>query len=234
MNMSRQMLATAFLLLAVPLVANAEDTPPAPISWEVSAVSDYLFRGVSQTNGKPTLQANLTWTTPMGLYVGSTVSGVDFGSGSPHAEVDYTVGYGHTLSDAVALDVSLSRYTYSGASMLNYNELITTATFAEHYTATVGYSSNIWNSSSTGWYYAVGGQWGLPKDFSLSANVGRNLYRDNLAVGVEDYTDWNVGVSKAFGITEVALGYYGTDGTGRTNFGKLANSRLMLSVKISH
>ena len=48
-------------------------------------------------------------------------------------------------------------------------------------------------------------KWPLPKDFSLSANIGRTAFNDNLAVGAEDYTDWNVSVSKTIGIADVAL-----------------------------
>lgn len=233
MKPSRRLLAVSLLLLTVPFAASAEDTPASSVSWEVSAVSDYLFRGVSQTDEKPTLQGEFTWTSAAGVYVGSFASGVDFGSGSPHAEVDYFVGYGHALGDSVALDVSINRYSYPGASELAYNELITKATFADRYSATVGYSNDVWNSGSTGWYYAVGGEWALPHDLTLSANVGRNVFADNVAVAAEDYTDWSVAVSKTMGVATVSLGYYGTDGQGRASFGKLADDRVLLSVKIA-
>lgn len=229
-------LAAAALLLALPFAANAsaDEQEESPISWEVSAVSDYLFRGVSQTNEKPTLQGNLTWTSSLGLYVGSSVSGVDFGEGGPHTEVDYTVGYGHSLGESVALDVSLNRYTYLGAREQNYNELITTATFAETYNVTVGYSSNAWNSGSTGLYYGVGAEWALPKDFSLSANVGRSVFRDPEAVELEDYTDWGVAVGKTFGMVNVSLGYFGTDSTAREMLGKTADNRVLLKITLAH
>ncbi|KAG1580927.1 hypothetical protein G6F46_015443 [Rhizopus delemar] len=48
----------------------------------------------------------------------------------------------------------------------------------------------------------------------------------------KDYTDWNVGVSRKFGLFDVGLGYYGTDGNGRDNSGKLAHSRVLLTVAI--
>src|SRR5690606_897331 len=127
--------------------------------------------------------------------------------GSPHTEVDYYVGYGHALGKNVALDVSINRYSYPGASELDYNELIATATFADSYKVAMGYSNDAWNSGSAGWWYAVGGEWALPHDFSLSANVGRNLFADNAAVEAEDYIDWNVGVSKTLGIATVSLAY---------------------------
>lgn len=54
-------------------------------------------------------------------------------------------------------------------------------------------------------------------------------FEDGIA---KDYTDWNVGVERQFGMAKVGLGYYGTDGNGRDNSGKLAHSRVMLSVAI--
>jgi len=106
-------------LLSLPFTASAEDA--SPLSWEVAAVSDYLFRGASQTDEKPTVQGSVTWTTSSGLYVGSFASGVDFGEGSPDVEVDYFVGYGFDVSDAVNVDLMLNRYTYPGASEMAYN-----------------------------------------------------------------------------------------------------------------
>ncbi|WP_374247729.1 TorF family putative porin [Thermomonas sp.] len=222
--------AGVLVLLAASFPASAEDEPGSSLSWNASLVSDYLFRGVSQTNEKPTAQATLTWTAPAGFYAGTFLSGVDFGPGSPHTEADLFVGYGHSLGDKVALDVLLSHYNYPGGSDLAYNELVTTATIDERWKLVLGYSNDIWNTGTTAMYYGAGAEWPLPKDFSLSANIGRTAFNDNLAVGAEDYTDWNVSVSKTIGIADVALGYYGTDGAGRRSFGNLADNRLLLTV----
>ena len=93
----------------------------------------------------------------------------------------------------------------------------------------MAYTNDVWNSSTDGWYFGLGGSWGLPKDFTLNANVGRSTFEDGIA---KDYTDWNVGVARQFGLFNVGLGYYGTDGNGRDNSGKLAHSRVMLSVAV--
>lgn len=231
MNHSKRLVASACaLLLSVPFAVCAQEETESPISWEVGAVSDYLFRGASQTDENPTGQAGITWTSPVGVYVGGWASGVDFGDDSPDFEVDYFVGYSWDVNDSINLDVLLNRYTYPGASELDYNELITTATYAETYKLSVGYSNDVWNTSTDGWYYALGGEWALPNDFSVAANVGRSTFDSAVA---EDYTDWNVSVGKDIGIVNVSLGYFGTDGNGRTNFGELADNRVVLSLKIA-
>ncbi len=231
MSLSKRVAVVACaVLLSAPFVASADDAAESPISWEIGAVSDYLFRAASQTDENPTVQASLTWSLPAGFYVGSFASGVDFGPGSPDVEVDYFVGYGFDVSDQVNVDVLLNRYTYPGASELAYNELVTTTTIAETWKVNVSYTNDVWNSGTTGWYYGVGGEWGLPNAFSLNANVGRSTFESGVA---EDYTDWGVGVSRGFGIANVSLGYYGADSHGRNNFGKLADNRVVLAVKIA-
>lgn len=220
-------LAAAALSLAS-FAASAQDAE-SPFSWNVTAVSDYMFRGVSQTDEDPTLQAGFTYTSPVGLYAGVWGSGVDFGPGDPSTEVDFLIGYGVDVTENVNFDVLLNRYTYPGASEMNYNELITTTTFAEQYTFTVAYSNDVWNSSTDGWYFGVGGEWALPEQFTLNANVGRSTFEDGIA---KDYTDFNIGVSRQFGLFNLGLGYYGTDGNGRDNSGRLADNRVVFTVGV--
>lgn len=221
-------LAAAAALSLAPFAASAQDAE-SPYSWNVTAVSDYVFRGVSQTDEDPTLQAGFTYTSPVGLYAGVWGSGVDFGPGDPSTELDYLIGYGVDVTDAVNFDVLLNRYTYLGASELNYNELITTTTFADQYKLTVAYSNDVWNSGTDGWYYGVGGEWALPKEFTLAANVGRSTFEQGVA---KDYTDFNIGVSRQFGLFNLGLGYHGTDGNGRDNSGKLADNRVVFTVAV--
>nr|WP_276204737.1 TorF family putative porin [Stenotrophomonas sp. TD3] len=125
----------AALTLAAPFAASAQENE-SPYSWNVTAVSDYLFRGVSQTDEKPTLQAGFTYTSPVGLYAGVWGSGVDFGPGDPNTEIDYQIGYGVDVTSRVNFDVLLNRYTYIGASHQNYNELVTTTTLDDTYSTT--------------------------------------------------------------------------------------------------
>ncbi|AWH52443.1 hypothetical protein C1924_04205 [Stenotrophomonas sp. ESTM1D_MKCIP4_1] len=215
--------------LLAPFAASAQDEAESPFSWNITGVSDYVFRGVSQTDENPTGQAGFTYTSPVGLYAGVWGSGVDFGDGSPDFEVDYFVGYNIDVSENVNFDVMVNRYTYPGASDLAYNELITKTSFAKYYNVTVAYSNDVWNSSTDGWYYAVGGEWPLPNDFAITANVGRSTFEHGLA---KDYTDFNIGVSRAIGLVNVGLGFYGTDGNGRDNSGKLADNRVVLTVSV--
>jgi len=129
----------AAALSLVPGIASADN--PASLDWELAAVSEYLFRSVSQSDEKPTLQGTLNWTSPVGIYLGTWISGVDFGPGNPKAEVDYYVGYAWNISPAASFDLQLARYTYPGASELAYNELVTTTTLYDTWKIGLLYSN---------------------------------------------------------------------------------------------
>ncbi|MBA5690199.1 TorF family putative porin [Rugamonas apoptosis] len=114
--------AAAIVLGAVTTVHAAEAPAAAPTpDWtntgNVTLVSDYLFRGVSQTQGHPTVQANLDFTHASGLYLGLFGSGVSHaaynnGSGS---EIDLYGGYRYPLNADSNIDAGLVTYWYPAA-----------------------------------------------------------------------------------------------------------------------
>ena len=228
-------LAVAFVLAAMPLVSFAQEAEvveeaESPISWSVAATSDYVFRGASQTDEGPALQAGLTYTAPAGFYVGAWASNVDFGSGGPNVELDTYIGYNTDLGDEfVNLDVMLNRYNYLGGngSDLAYNELIGKLTFGGVVSLSAGYTNDVWASGEDGWYLGAGAAIPLPSDYSLNVNVGQSLFDSSVA---RNYLDYGVSVSKSWGNLGVSLGYVGTSRDGDANFGKLADDRAVLTL----
>ncbi|WP_022974490.1 TorF family putative porin, partial [Xanthomonas maliensis] len=79
----------ALLLSSVAPLAHAEEASTAsPLSGTFAVTSDYVFRGISQTNGDPAFQAGLTYKHPSGFYAAAWTSNVDPGEGDPDWEVD--------------------------------------------------------------------------------------------------------------------------------------------------
>ena len=227
--------ALAAVLLAMPFVsfaqdAEADEESPA-FTWELTAVSDYVWRGVSQSDENPTGQVGLTYNAPAGFYAGVWASGVDFGGGKPDFEVDYFVGYNVDFTEQVNFDVMLNRYSYPGASDLNFNELITTTTFNENYTLGVAYSNDFGGSDTDAWYVNTGASFALPKDYSLDLSVGRSLFDKDYS---DDYTDYSIGVSKSWGVVSGSLAYVGVDGKGRDIFGDAADDRVVLTLSVGN
>ena len=66
----------SLLVLAATVPAFADDPAPAadPLSFNIGAVSDYRYRGISQTRLKPALQGGIDYAAANGFYVGTWAS----------------------------------------------------------------------------------------------------------------------------------------------------------------
>ena len=93
------------------------------------------------------------------------------------------------------------------------------------------YSDDFGGTDEDAWYFNAGGSWELPHEFGLSAGVGYNMTDDALG---DDYLDWNIGVSRSWGLFTAGLSYVGTDGSGTDLFGDLADDRVVLTLTVGN
>jgi len=114
--------------LAAPMLAAAAD--PSPVAGNMSIVSDYRFRGISQTYLGPAIQGGIDYGHPSGIYLGNWNSSVasqqfPFGSG---IEMDFYGGWKKSFGD-IGIDVGAIYYYYhnaefdGGAGKADYNNL---------------------------------------------------------------------------------------------------------------
>lgn len=99
--------------------ATADDAAPIhAFSANVALTSNYVFRGVSQTDNGPAIQGGFDYEyTPFGLYAGVWASNVDSATGSS-VFVDSTAPNTLVLpTDPNATEVVLEPAGYDGASM---------------------------------------------------------------------------------------------------------------------
>ena len=111
--------AVAALVAFLPVAAQAEDDAgPFKLSGSVGLVSDYRFRGVSQTDKHMAVQGGMTLSHESGLYVsvwGSNLAG--WGTfGGANMELDLVGGFTIPLGDVVTLDAGLLWYMYPGGA----------------------------------------------------------------------------------------------------------------------
>jgi len=99
--------------------ALAADESPHSLKANVALTSNYMFRGISQTNNGPAVQGGFDYTyVPWSLYLGAWGSNVDSSSGSGYYYLDQgnqQVIVGPDTADA--LYQSLKAPGYDGASM---------------------------------------------------------------------------------------------------------------------
>ena len=216
--------------------AAAEEEPASNLSWNLSVTSDYVFRGITQTDFDPALQGGLDYVFGgSGWYVGAWASNIDFAaSDGPDIELDTYVGYGTSLSDEWAVDMHAVQYTYIGEQdsygSLDYTEFFVGTTFNDMLTLTLAYAPDYANAGLSSTYLGVAGSWEVGSGVSLNAGVGHSKFSDDAG----SYTDFNLGVSRSFGPVEAALTYYDTTGDFVDSLydGK-ASDQVVLSFKIS-
>lgn len=239
-NASRVALGSllACLGLSVAAPASAQEEAPAEITVSGSAalVSDYRFRGVSQSDKGMAVQAGLTATHASGFYVGTWASNLaGWGTfGGPNLELDLYGGYATEIASGVTLDVGLTWYMYpGGASNTDFAEpyvklsgtvgpakVLAGVAYAPKQQALGNYSSL---PSSAGqkednlyvWTDASAGIPGTP--VTLKAHLGYSEGNPGLGPNgtsvapTGEYLDWSLGADLALGPVTLGVSYVDTD-----------------------
>ena len=230
MNSLKLTLLAAVASLAVTGAAQAQDKSDVAISFNVGAASDYVFRGVSQTDENAQIFGGIDATIGIG-YVGVWTSNVDFGN-STSAEFDIYGGIKPMLGP-IAMDVGVIYYGYANKPTgpdEAYWE-VKVAGSVPVGPATVGaavyYSPEFFGETGTGLYYELNGAVPIPNSkFSVSGAVG---HQEIDAGG--SYSTWNLGVGLA--VTDhvgLDLRYWDTSEHG---FGSIYGSRVVIGAKLT-
>lgn len=220
-----RVLAAASTLALTAGVAQAQDGPK--LSYNLGVASDYVFRGVSQTQEDPQVFAGVDLSAGK-LYAGTWVSNVDFGD-KTDAEVDLYAGYKPTVG-AATLDLGVIYYGYLGAPKgADYGNVEVKAAASVpagkgSLGASVFYSPDSFGAAKEAVYYELSGGYPVTAKWTVSGAVGRQTYE-----GSGDYATWNIGA--AYALTDklsLDLRYHDTDEHG---FGKTYGSRAVASLK---
>lgn len=189
--MKLRAIATACALSAAFLgaagAASAQDA-----SFNVAVTSDYIFRGVSQTDKDPALQAGVDFATSGGWYGGAWGSNVDFADGT-NTEVDIYGGY-RFEAKGFNFDLGVVSYTYLGTDAglsddtVELKAGVSRAFGPASLGAVVYYSPESWGTDTEALYYEVNGGYAVTDKLSLSAAVGHQGFDPGT-----DYTTWNIG-----------------------------------------
>lgn len=216
---------------AAPAAAAAE-TPAYTLAYNVGLYSQYIFRGLTQTANQPAIQGGVDFTHSSGFYLGAWGSNVSWLEDSrsydkASLELDLYGGYRGAIKD-VSYDVGLLQYIYPGdfkgsAAGFLLKKAETTEVYGslayKWVTAKVSVvvsDGAFGNRDAAGTYYAdLTANYPVTDTITATAHVGRQQYTGN---GNNDslysYTDWKLGLSKAFANGVTVGGYY-TDTNGK-------------------
>jgi len=106
-------------IVLAPASLHAQEVPgPVTVSGSVALVSDYRFRGVSQTDKKLAVQGGITVSHESGLYGSVWASNLaGWGTfGGSNTELDLVGGFKKEVASGVSVDVGLTWYMYPGGS----------------------------------------------------------------------------------------------------------------------
>jgi len=232
MKKSLLALAAALAATAIPSVSFADG-----LSFNVGAVTDYRYRGISQTRAKPALQGGLDYSAG-GFYVGawgSTIQWLKDAGGDADLELDFYGGYKFEPTKGLTVDLGVLRYQYPShkvAPSPNTTELYGAVTYGP---VTAKYShatSNLFgfaDSSGSGYFdlsagFEVAG-------FTVTPHIGHQKVKN---VAGASYTDYSLAVSKDFNGLVVSGTIVGTDTDAYTspkNGKNLGKTTLVLGVK---
>ncbi len=189
-------LAVAMAATAVPAISYAD------LAFNAGVVTDYRYRGISQTRLKPAVQAGVDYANG-GFYLGawaSTIKWVKDGGGDASVEIDLYGGYKGEIVKDLAFDVGVLTYQYPSNKLnpsANTTEIYGALTYGP---ATAKYSHSTTNlfgfadSKNSGYLdisatFDVGG-------FMVTPHIGRQTVKNTSAAS---YTDVSLTVAKDIG-----------------------------------
>lgn len=204
------------LVFGVPAAAQTTiESLGLTVSGSAALLSDYTFRGISQTDTKPALQAGIDIEHETGLYVAGFGSNVDFGDAN--LELDAMFGYRFSLA-GIKVDLGGIYYAYPGANAggLDYNFFEVAAKAAyEIGPATLRvafhWSPEFQFESGNGYYAEGGVDVKLPFEFMLGGRLGYQWIEKNDRFGLKDFANWSIVLSRELLGFTFAIGYYDTN-----------------------
>lgn len=220
---SKTALAALALLAATSALAQGKAAEPDyTLSFNIGAVSDYRFRGITQTANQPSVQGGVDFAHKNGVYVGawaaSNLKWIKEFNGATKGDYEVDL-YGGYKFEALGLgfDVGAITYQYPGNNSGDvgtpgaggFSKADTTEGYigVSYGPATLKYYQSfgdfLGNLNSNGSrYWDLSATFDLGNGFSLTPHVGRQTIPNQVLNGeanAADYTDYALTLSKDFG-----------------------------------
>ena len=221
--MKKLLLSAAIATIFTSHFALAEEAKPDnEVSFNIAAVSDYRYRGISQTRLKPALQGGADYVNnPSGFYAGtwlSTIKWTKDAGGSGDLEVDLYAGKKGEIVKDVSYDVGVLSYVYPSndlGKLAGFADANTTEVYGQvgYGPAYVKYSHSVTNlfgfvNSKNSGYLDLGANFEVAPGYTLGLHYGHQSVKNNSASA---YDDWKIGITKEFVGVTFGLAAVGTN-----------------------
>lgn len=223
------------------VMLSEEITPEASeksgLSGDLTLTSNYIYRGVTQTAGSPTIQGGIDYVHSSNFYIGAWASGASIfrdlntatagAEGAPNSrfELDTYFGYKNAINKDLGYDLGYLRYNFpgsypAGATKADTDELYAALSY-KWITAKYSYSlgNTFANANTTGTnYLEIEATYHIePMGLALGAHYGKQTFKGTGAILLGDslsYSDYKLSVTKELAEKyELSLAYTSTNAT---------------------
>ncbi len=225
----------AFSLPTAVLAQAAAAASPHTFTGNVALASEYLYRGIAQTRGKPALQGGFDYAHSGGLYAGTWASSISWiGDGvagaSASTEIDVYGGYKGSFGGDFGYDVGVLTYNYPGTGKTSNGTILKQDTVEVYGAVTWKWLTLKYSHATTplfGWaktangvtpnaldggrgsnYLELNANYDLGNGWGINGHVGHQKVK---GYSDADYTDWKLGATKDMGFGVFGLAYSTTN-----------------------
>ncbi len=173
--------------------------------------SDYVFRGVTYSDGHFAAQLGGDVTFDNGVYFGAWASSIDIETAAGaerDLEIDYYVGYSLDINESLTVGANAVAYTFPGAEGLldyDYEEYSLSINYVDRVWFEYSYAPDIFHTGSETHNYALFSELPLGHEVIASGGVG---YYDTSALSDDNYTYWELGITRPFQRIAIDLRYH--------------------------
>lgn len=229
---------TALSLPTVTIAAEAAaPASPHAVTYNVGLFSQYIFRGLTQTREDPALQGGVDYAHTSGFYLGAWGSNISWLTDadvykSSSLELDLYGGYASTIGDTgIGYNVGALQYYYPGRRIGSNKRAETTEVYGSlSYGWLSGKLSAVVSDGAFGYDNADGTTYSelnlnaplafLGTGYTAIAHIGYQDFtgsNNGTSNSDFDYTDWKLGLTKAFD-GGVNVGGYFTSVAAKTTY----------------
>jgi len=179
----------------------------ANLTENISVSSDYVWRGVTQTNHTAAVSGGVDYNFDFGLGLGTWISNTD---SNTKAEQDIYTNYTYVINDNISIGTGLMYYHYLQKGSLDTSEFSLKLSLFKN-DLSVNYTDNYFGTKTSSIYYNVLRKIALCSKNNINAliSLGYTTFDNQQKANIKDYLDYKIGLERV--IESYNLGFYYSD-----------------------
>ncbi len=221
-----KLLALLFMILSSAVFAG--------FSQNITATSNYMWRGYSSSNDGPAIQGGMDFESESGLAVGTWMSYASPDEASNGTEVDFYGSYMHSFTEQFSLGLGVALYHYINNGLYDTPEYsLKSEIFGA--SLTIDYIEDYFGTDTSSLHVGLSHSFLLKEDKdsqkSLVVSVGHTTFDSEEKADMKNYIDYRIGLENSH--SDLTYGIYFSD-TNREDFASTKKNDKKLVVSLTH